>query len=185
MKTGLIATLSGLGVVAMVAVVCLGSYVSAYNYGAKMDSQLDAEYSQMKNVLGQYSLKVVEAAGVTDMMKADVVEVVSAAMSGRYGEEGSQASWQFIKEQNPSVAPEIYVKVQQIIEAGRNDFSNSQKRFIDSRRQYKEALDTFWKGTWLGVAGRPKTALSEYKLIESQHGKETFETGTDTAIKLR
>jgi len=181
-----IGLLVGLGIMGMVGLVCGLSYISAYNYGARMDASLDADYSQMKNVLGQYSLKVNEAVQIPGMKKDDLKEVTSAAMAGRYGEGGSKAVFQWIQENYPGqVTDTLYLKVQQIIEAGRNDFANTQKKFIDTRRQYTYELDTLWKGTWLSVAGRPKVALDTYKLIESQHGKDTFETGTDTGLKLR
>jgi hypothetical protein len=161
-----------LGIVVALVLVLGGSYIGAYNYGAQMDNRVVAEYDDMKNVLGQYSLKVTEAVQVPGMKKDDLKEVTSAAMEGRYGPDGSKAVFQWIKEQYPgSVTDELYVKIQQIIESGRNEFENSQRKFIDTRRQYQTELDSFWSGMWLSVAGRPKINLEDYKIIESSQVK--------------
>ena len=175
--------------IAAILVVFIGtiavSYISAHNYGAKAENTIVSEYENMENILGQYSLKISEAAQVPTMQKNDLRDVFSGAIQARYGKSGSQASMQWIKEQNPSLDQGTYKKLQQMIEAGRNKFENAQTKFIDTKRVYKTSLDYFWKGMWMKVAGFPKIDLSKYAIVSSTHAKETFKTGIDTGLKLR
>lgn len=161
-----------------------GSYISYYNLGAQNDALLKAKYDNMQNVLAQYSLKVTEAAQVPQMYTKDLAEVAKAAIGGRYGESGSKATFQWIQEHNPNVDPSVFVKIQQIIEGGRDNFQNEQTQFIDIKRSYKVQLTQFWSGLWLHLAGYPKISLDDYKLISSDHASETFKTGIDKGIKL-
>lgn len=174
------------GVLLALALVIGGSYVSNYNYGNSAEKTIQAEYKNMENILAQYSLKVKEAAQVPGMKTDDLVRVTKEAMSGRYGENGSQAAFQWIKENYPGqVSDELYTQIQQIMEAGRNKFENAQTHFIDTKRQYETNLGYLWKGMWLRIAGYPKINLDDYKIISSGHAKKAFETGVDEAIQLR
>src|SRR5690606_7192000 len=102
-----------------------------------MERQLEAIKTDNRNIYAQYGQKVLEVAQVPDMYIADVVKVTTAALEGRYGPDGSKAVFQWIQEQNPNVDPSLYRAVQQVIEAGRSDFENGQRRLIDVRRQYE------------------------------------------------
>lgn len=162
------------------------SYISNYNYGNEAENQIKAEYSNMENILAQYSLKVSEAAQVPEMKVEDLSRVTKEALSGRYGPNGSQAIMQWIQENYPgNVTDALYVQIQQIIEAGRDKFENTQTKFIDTKKVYETNLGYFWKGLWLRIAGYPKINLNDYKIISSEHAVEAFEKGVDTPVKLR
>ena len=162
------------------------SYISNYNYGNEAENQIRAEYSNMENILAQYSLKVSEAAQVPQMKVEDLSRVTKEALSGRYGPHGSQAIFQWIQENHPgNVTDDLYVQIQQIIEAGRDKFENAQTKFIDTKKVYETNLGYFWKGLWLRIAGYPKINLNDYKIISSEHAVKAFEKGVDTPVKLR
>lgn len=174
------------GILFAILATGIGSYVSAYNYGNKAENQIKAEYEDMENILGQYSLKVKEAAQVPALAKDDLKEVMIAAFSGRYGADGSKAVFQMINEQYPGkVDSALYKSIQQIIEAGRNKFENSQTRFIDIKRDYNENLGTLYRGFWMRMAGYPKIDMNKYVIISSTHAKDAFETKIDQGIKLK
>ena len=186
MKTGTIIGLGCLGVIVVLVVVCIGSYITAYNLGNRSEQQLKAEYSNMENVLAQYSLKVKEIAQVPGMKTDDLSRVMREAFTGRYGDGGSKAAFQWIQENYPGqVSDQLYVQIQQVMEAGRNKFENNQTKFIDVKRAYETSLGSFWTGTWLSIAGYPKIDLDAMKIISSGHAKKAFETGVDEAIQLR
>lgn len=175
-----------LGVVGTLLAVVIGSYVSAYNYGNRAENEIKAIWENNQNILAQYTQKVQEAAQVPGMMKDDVKEVVSAALSGRYGPDGSKAVFQWIQEQNPTVDAGLYRKIQQIIEAGRDEFKVSQTRLIDAKRAYSTNLGYLWKGLWMRIAGYPKINLDDYKAITNDYATKAFETGKENGpIKLR
>lgn len=184
-----IAIVVGGAIVALVLAlvgVCFMSYVSAYNLGNRMEQQIKAEWENNKNILASYGQKVAEAAQVPTMMRDDLQAVVVKSIQARYGEKGSQATMQWIQEQNPSLDPQLYRKLQQIIEAGRDEFKNSQTRLIDIKRGYETSMGSFWQGMWLRVAGYPKINLADYKVVTTDNVEESFKTGREKApIQLR
>jgi len=182
MNTGLIGT--AIAVVGVVAVLG-GSYISAYNKGNRLEKGIVATYENNQNVLSQYSTRLAEAAQVPTMQRDDLTKVVEAALSARYGEDGSQAVFQFIQEQNPQIDSTVYVQLQRIIEAGRIDFEKAQTKLIDQVRVYETALGSFWGGTWLGIAGYPSIDLDDYNVVLSARAVEAFETGIEAPIQLR
>lgn len=184
--SALITALLSVGVLVVLGVFFFLTYVSNYNLGNRYEATLKAEYQNMENVLAQYSLKVAEVAQVPDVMKADLIEVNRAALEGRYGENGSQAVFQWIQENYAgTVDPQVYRQIQQVMEAGRNEFQNTQTKFIDIKRQYETDLGYFWRGFWLRLAGYPKKPLDEWKVISSEHAQEAFKTGIDQGVKIR
>lgn len=177
-------------VIAALAAVVLGvmgiSYVSAYNHGNSMEKQLVALRDNNKNILAQYSQKVQEAAQLSSMYSEDVAKVTTAAIEGRYGPDGSKAAWQWLQEQNPVLDASVYIKVQQLIEAGRGEFQQGQTRLIDVRRSYETSLGSFWQGMWLRIAGYPKLDLNQFKPVTTDRTEEAFSKGKeDGPLKLR
>lgn len=161
------------------------SYISAYNTANRLEQQIQATYEDNQNVLAQYSNRIAEAAQVPAMQRDDLKEVVTAALDARYGEEGSKAMFQWIQEQNPTIDSTVYVELQRIIVAGRQDFQTAQTRLIDQKRVYETALGSFWQGTWMGVAGYPRVDLDEFRIVTNARTEEAFGTGQEEAIQLR
>ena len=176
-----------LGVVATIGVAVAGSYISAFNAGNRMENNIVATYENNEQLLGQYGQKLGEAVQVPGLMTDDLKDVVAGAMAGRYGENGSQAVFQMITENYPGqVDASLYVQVQRIIEAGRNEFTAAQTKLVDQRRQYSTALGSFWQGTWMGVAGYPKIELDEYKPVSTARAASVFDEGMESGpIQLR
>ena len=182
----LIAVLIFFGIIFSTVFVCLTSYVSANNYGAKIEAQLNAERDNNQNVLAQGQQKVLEAAQVPGMMRDDFSKVAKDAISGRYGAEGSKAVVQWIKEQNPNLDSKVYVKIQQLIEAYRDEFKTSQTKMIDVRRQYEASLGLFWRGMWLRMAGFPKIDLTMFKPIITDRVEDVYKNGKESSpLQLR
>jgi hypothetical protein len=174
------------GVLLVIVLVLAGSYISNYNYGNAAEKTIVAEYTNMENILGQYSLKVKEAVQVPEMKTDDLSRVMREAMTGRYGPDGSKAAFQWIQENYPGqVSDALYTQIQQIMEAGRNKFENAQTKFIDTKRAYETNLGYFWKGMWLRIAGYPTINLDDYKIITSSHAQQAFQSGVDQPIQLR
>ena len=109
----------------------IAAYVTNANYGNEQENIINTAYENDKSILGQYSLKVKEAAKVSDKYSEALTEMISGALSSRYGDEGSKAAMQWITEQNPNLDPQVYVKIQQIIESGRNEYQVAQTTLLD------------------------------------------------------
>lgn len=173
-------------VVLLVIAIVFNSYVSAFNYGNQEEQNLQADQTNNRNILAQYGQKVQEVAQVPSMYTADLVKVTTAAIQGRYGKNGSKATFQWLKEQNPKLDPKLYQQVQQVIEAGRDDFQNGQTRLIDEKRQYQTALGSFWRGTFLRMAGYPKVNLASFDIVSTDRANDAFKSGKEAGpIQLR
>lgn len=171
--------------IGMVALVIFGSYVNAYNAGNQMEKAIQAQWEQNKNVLAKHEKRVLEAAQVPEMYRDDYAKMIREAMQGRYGEGGSKAVFQWIKEQNIKFDSRLYAKLQDLIEAGRNEFENEQKKLIDLKRGYETQLGYFWRGMWLKVAGYPKINLADYRIVTSERTEQVFEKGKEEPLRLR
>jgi hypothetical protein len=174
-----------LTVIIVVALVLVGSYITNYNYGNRSEVQINAAYDNVQQVYSTYTNKVMEAAQVNEMYRDDVREVIVSALNARYGEDGSQSVFNWIKESNPTLDPSVYTQLQQIIESGRNRFQNEQTRLIEFKAAYEASLGYFWKGFWLRLAGYPKINLDDYKIVKSNRTNDVYETGVDSPLDIR
>lgn len=185
MKTGtLVASIAAVSVVGILAIGGIG-YISAYNTGNRLEQNIKATYENNRNILAQYGNKIAEAAQVPAMQRDDLSAVVTAALEGRYGSDGSQAVFQWIQEQNPQIDSTVYVQLQRMIEAGRNEFTTAQTKLTDQKRIYETALGSFWQGTWLSVAGYPNIDLDEYKIVSTTRADDAFESGIEEPLQLK
>lgn len=174
-----------LGVVAIVFIGLVGSYVSANNTGAMFEADLVASRDNGKNVLTQTQNTIMEMVQVPEMAKDDIKEVVAAALEGRYGEDGSQAVFQSIQEQNPSVDPKLYTNVQDAIQSGRKNFEREQTRMIDIRAKFQTSLRTIPTGFFMRLAGYPTVDFKDFEPITTSRVDKVFETGNEEVLKLR
>ena len=174
-------------IVSLVMIVGLSlatTYVHYNDYGATMDAQLKAEWTNNQNILSNYTLKLKEAAKVPDKYQDALKQMITATFQGRYGDNGSQATFQWIKENNLQFDASMYKQLQQIIEAGRNEFRLSQSKLIDLKGQYEAKQNMFWSGFWLRITGFPKVPLSTYTIVIESGTTEKFKTGVDSEIKF-
>lgn len=186
MSTGIKVVLSVAAVVMVLVITLAGSYISNFNRAVNLETQIVYAYENNEQILGQYGQKIKEAAQVPSMQKEDLVEIFTAANESRYGEGGSSASFQWLKEQNPTLDQKTYENLQTMIEVGRNDFQNAQERLQDVRRAYEAALRSFWSGTMMRIAGFPTIDLGDYAPISTNRARDTFERGIEEApLKLR
>ena len=119
------------------------------------------------------------------MYRDDFTKVVQAQMQGRYGKEGSKASFQWLKEHNVQFDSTLYVQMQRMIEAGRNDFEQNQKVLIDKKRLYQKALDSMPTGIVMRFIGFPKIDLNKFGIVTSDFSDKAFATGKENGLKLR
>ena len=182
---GLIAALGFVGFLVIVVGMAIVSYISAANYGNRMENQLLTKVENNQNIYANGTQKIIEIAQVPAMYVDDLTKVTQAAIGGRYGANGSQAVFQMLREQNPQLDSKMYTKIQQVIESFRDEFKNNQTSMLDIRNTYKTALGTVWQGFWLKMAGYPKTDLSKFDIVTTDKAAETFRTKRDTGVQLR
>jgi len=120
------------------------------------------------------------------MYTDDLKKVYDGAIQARYGKEGSQAAFQWLKEHNPQFDSSMYVKLQTIIESGRNSFEANQKMLLDKKRVYETELRRFPTVLLANMMGFPKIDLDEIDIVTSSKTVKAFDSKMDDKeIKLR
>jgi len=171
--------------IALLIALVVGMFISANNYGVTAEQSIVAAYDDNRNILSNYSKKVIEATQVPAMYTADLTKVVTASMEGRYGADGSKATFQWLKEMNIPFDSSIYKKVQQLIESGRNDFQVGQTSLIDKKRAYQTELGKFPRSMFMSFLGFPKIDMKKYDIVTDNRTETSFETKREEAIDLR
>ena len=163
----------------------VGYGISVYNQGNGFEKALQAEKDNNRNILSNYGKKVAEAAQVPDMQRDDFIKLVSAQMSGRYGANGSQASMQWLKEQNITLDTKVYTNMQRLIEAGRNEFVTGQTKLISVKQAYTTVLGSAPRGMLMGFMGYPKINLADFDIVSDDRTEKAFATHKEDALQLR
>jgi hypothetical protein len=161
------------------------SIISFNNSCVSQEQGIIAQYNQNRNNYDNYFKKLKEAAQVPDMYTEDLLKLYDKAMTGRYGEEGSKAIFQWLSEQNPNLDASIYKKIQDIIEAGRNSFEADQKMLIDKKRAYITYISIFPNNIFAKLLGFPKIDLAKYDIVTSEETEKTFKDKKSNPIDLR
>jgi hypothetical protein len=125
-------------------------------------------------------------------MRADDLKgILQAAFEGGSGD-AVQAIFGLGQAQSVTQSDQVYTKIQALIEAGRNQFQNSQTRFLDIKATYVANLGYVWKGFWLRTAGYPQLNVGfprgtpdDFQIVKSQQAIQSFETGVDEGLILR
>ena len=170
----------------VIALICFISYTSYYNSAVRMESQIENLNKNSENVLSSVTTNIKEQAGVTNIYSEDFQNSLKIAMSGRYGEKGSGAAMQWIKENNPQLDSKLYIKIQDVIDGGRKEFQLSQTNKLNTCRDYKNQLGYFWGGSVLKFAGFPRIKLDDVcEIVSDAQSRSAFTTHLNEPTKLR
>lgn len=161
------------------------TYANTVAFGAEQEQLIQTTHRNNVQILGQYTATISEAAQIPAMQRDNLKEVLKAAFEGRYGPDGSQAVFQFIRESYPgTIDNTLYQNLQTMIASGRTDFRDNQTKLLDQKRIYQTNLNYFFKGTLLKIAGYPKINLADYDVVTSDAASVAFSTGIDNGLTI-
>jgi hypothetical protein len=185
MKIGLTILIGFMSILVIFGVIGCSVVISINNTCVEHEATIKAQYKQNQNNYDNYFKKVQEMAQIPTKYANDMKEMWDKVMMGRYGKNGSKAMWQWLKEQNPQLNPDLYIKVQRTIEAGRIDFETNQKMLLDKKRIYEDSyLNKFPSGAVAKMLGFPKIDLSKMDIVISDETQKVFKTKKSKTIKV-
>ncbi len=189
-STGTIVLMAILGSLLILVLSVLGYFVSAKNSFTKTQNNIVATSEGVKTISSQYILKVREMAQVPAIAQKQMAELVERALDARYGEDGTKALIQFIKEQNPNIPPELYTNLQKTMSGGRSDIEAIMLRLQDIKRSAYDQLDETPRGDVLKLMNYPTKNIGyegqkdDYPVILSQETLDAYKSGVDKGVDL-
>lgn len=135
--------------------------------------------------LSNHTNTILEMVQIPKMQTDHLVRLAKEALSARYGEDGSKALFQFIKENTAAPSEKLYLDLQATIAGGRRDFKLSQEVKLENCTQY----DT-WRETWptsMGVSFfdlPSKKVEGRCEIITDDTTRNSFETKRTAPIQL-
>lgn len=171
----------------------VASYFSYANSSVDYETRIETAVKTNKGALGQYRLGVTEMIGTLGLGADLQAEGVINQIEARYGSGGSQAAFQWIKENNiAGVDATVLEGINRKISAGRNDFQAAQERLLDVCRGYSKLQRQPYSGFWLRIAGYPSSEYNEEggngklcRAITSKGAEKAFESGVEEALDIR
>lgn len=178
---------AGIGIVVMLLItgaVALSSIIGIYNSCVNQEAGLEAQYKQNQNNYDSMYKRVMEVAGITDKYADDFKNIYDGVMKNRYGENGADAVFQMITEQNPQLDASVYKQVQQVIESSRESFMKDQKALLDKKQVYVAYLERIPTGPVARIMGFPRKDLTKFDIVSSDRTEKAFETKKDEPMDL-
>lgn len=171
-----IGILAAAGLVVVIGLGLILGYISFTNEANRQEIGIKAQYDKNRNIYDNGWKSVMEMAQVPQMYAEQLKELYQDTLKGRYGANGSQAMMQFIQESNPQLPAEIYVKLQQRMEAFRTEFMSTQNDLVSRKQTYENLLTATTSGRFYNmIGGYPHIDLDKYSIVTSDKTEEDFE----------
>ena len=154
-------------------------YQSMHDNAITIENEIKRLDNQSQVSLSTTTIKIQDLVGLNATYTASLKEVITAAVQGRYGNKGSQATMQWIQEQNPTIDAGRYMdKLQNIIDGGGTEFQISQNRKGEVCTSYETMRDTLVRGFFLKWAGFPKKDILKLcQMVTDEATEQAFKTG--------
>lgn len=184
MKNALIAMFAFLVVVLGIAGV-VGMYSSKYDQAVDFESNIKRYYDASENDLSKYTLSIKDKTQISELYVSDLRSVIGEYYNGKQGVTEKQVM-SFIQQHIPNLDSKIYQELLATIEAGRTQFSNTQKMKIDQCASYNKFLKGFWNSKIIDGTQFPSKDISKYCVVISDSQTRTaMETGIQEPINLK
>lgn len=170
-------TLVVFGILGGILLSVVFGYIGFTNNANRYEVTIKAQYTDNKNVYDNGWKTVQEKAQVPELYTAQLKELYDNAMTGRYGEDGSKALFQFIKEQNPTLDSKLFIQIQQSVETFRNRFQQAQTELVSKKQAYESYLTATTSGRFYNMfASYPHIDMSKFDIVTSDKTETDFST---------
>ena len=134
----ILAVLFGIGIFMLIGAY---SYVNGLrSISVQKENQLNAQYLDNQNRLSEYISGFYEQIGIANLKSEKMDQIISNAVSGRYGEDGFSSKGAFfsaITEAYPNLAGlDIYDKIMDYVKAKRAEYRSVQTKLLDMINSY-------------------------------------------------
>lgn len=195
------AILIGAVTVFVLVLTLVASAVGWYNDAVSLEESTKAQFRDNKNEYDAFWKKVKEVAQVPEQYKEDFKDILVSETAAKFGDQGSQAMFQWFKDRNINFDASLYTKVQNVIESGRDDFKRSQTLLLDKQRKYSVHVKSVRGKILSGITGMPNAVHGElaprsdldgdgvltvldYPIVTSKRTEKAFADGADDEINV-
>ena len=112
------------------------------NKHARLVADIEAQEKKIESNYDKMFKTIAQQAQVTQNYFSEFKAIYKGIMSGRYGDGGSKATWQWLKEANPQAPPDLHIKVMNTIEASRMSFDREQQKLALMSAEDKKLFTT-------------------------------------------
>lgn len=172
-------------VLAVMAVISAIVVWRNYDNFNEQVSKIEALHRDSQNVHAMVTTSLKSQGSVAEKYTDSVIKALEVSMQGRYGQGGSQAAVQWLKEQNPTIDAEIFKKLTSAIEASYVKFGNTQTAKLDAIRQYKASIKKFPGNMVASYFGFTEDTIKSYDMVvTTQATGAAFNTGNMEPVDL-
>ncbi len=178
-------------IVGYLSVMCLITYTTVRNEGAEKEPALSQQFNSTVAFYGQLRQSVADQLSVSREKSNAMDAILSDAVKGRYDMPGQpgvvdrQAVFSAIKEAYPDTSGlNIYDRVLENIQAGRQHFANQQVQLQDMVRDYKTWCTTgsLFHPYWVKKLGFPRNNLVAKIGDKEYHGQAALDKMSQVII---
>lgn len=183
--SGLITAAIVIGLIAVFVAAPIMTFINAKNNSVRFEGDIVRLDKASEIELSNHTNKILEMVQVPKMQTEHLTKLAKEALQARYGEDGSKALFQFIKENTATPSEKLYLDLQATIAGGRQEFKLSQDVKIDRCTQYEIWRESFPTNIVAGFLGLPtKKIEGRCEIISDETTREAFETKRTAPINL-
>lgn len=164
-------------------VVILVVWVVIFNNGmVDLQEQIEAKNKDNQQIYSSINIKIEQSGLVASEYSDKVIRAIETAIGDRYGDGGAKGAMLWLKEHNPEIKPEVYTKIQQIVESEFTRFEANQTTLLEFCRIYKAKIRKFPGNMLAGVLGFSKSDIEPFMtVLTTAIAQGAFKTGTMVA----
>lgn len=150
------------------------------NEEISLKQKIEAQQLATKTEFDNMKKKILQNNQVSDKYKNALIEVLTAYTEGRQVE-GEQLMMKWSNEAVPTLSPDLYKQLCNIITSSRDKFTIEQKQLLDMQREYNILIQRFPNNIIFSMAGKEPI---EVVIITSTSTENAYSTGKEDDLKL-